>query len=45
MNDSHVEENLGGISDNLEVLQRLVEFIVVVPAEGRDPRFYFLCTC
>lgn len=42
MDDAHIEENLGRIRDIVKFLQRLLEFIVVVTAQGRDPRFYFL---
>lgn len=39
---AHVEQNLGGVGNLLELAQCLVEFIVVVPREGGDPSFYFL---
>ena len=42
MDDTHIKENLGRIRDVVEFLQRLLEFIVVIAAQGRDPRFYFL---
>lgn len=42
MDDTHVEQNLGRIGNLFKVSQRFVEFIVVVPREGGDPRLYFL---
>ena len=42
MNDAHVEEDFRGVGDGLELSQRLVELIVVVPPQGGYPGFYFL---
>lgn len=42
VDDTHVEQNLGGVGNLLEVPQCLVEFIVVIPRKGGDPGFYFL---
>ncbi len=42
VDDAHVEEDLGRVGDSVELQERLVELIVVVPAQGRYPRFYFL---
>ena len=39
---AHVEEDLGRVGHLLKLPQRLVELIVIVPAQGRNPRFYFL---
>jgi hypothetical protein len=42
MDDTAVEEDLGGVGDAVEVLQGVLEFVVVVVAEGRDPSLDFL---
>lgn len=42
VDDTHVEQDLGGVGDGLELPKRIVEFIVVVTAEGRDPCLDFL---
>ena len=42
MYNTHVEQNLRRIRNTIEFLQCLLELIVVVSAQGRDPRFYFL---
>ncbi len=42
VDDAHVEQNLARIGDLVEFAKRIVEFIVVVAAEGRDPRLDFL---
>lgn len=42
VDDAHVEQNLARIGDLVEFAKRVVEFIVVVAAEGRDPRLDFL---
>lgn len=42
MDDTHVEEDFRGVGNGLEVAQRFVELIVVVPREGHHPCFYFL---
>lgn len=44
MDDTDVEEDLGGVGDLVERGQRLVEFVVVIAGQGLDPGFYFLCT-
>lgn len=43
MNDTHIEENLAGVANLVEFAQCIVEFIVVVASEGRDPSLDFLC--
>lgn len=43
VDNTHIEEDLGGIGDAVELLQSFVEFIVVVTAESRYPRLDFLC--
>lgn len=42
MDNSHVEEDLGGVGNLFEFLQRGVEFAIVILREGRDPSLYFL---
>jgi len=42
MDHAAVEEDLGGVRDDVELLQRLVEFIIVIVREGRHPRLDFL---
>lgn len=42
MNNTHVEKNLGSVCDVVEFFQRILKFIVVVSAQGRYPRLYFL---
>jgi hypothetical protein len=42
MYDTHIEQNLGGICNVLKLLQCIVELVVVVPRQGRDPSLYFL---
>lgn len=44
MNDTHVEENLAGVANLVEFTESIVEFIVVVAGEGRDPSLDFLCS-
>lgn len=43
MNYTHVEENLGGIGDAVKLFQGVVELIVVVTTQGRNPCLDFLC--
>jgi hypothetical protein len=42
VDDTHVEENLGRVSNLVELAQGDVEFIVVVGPQGSDPGFDFL---
>ena len=42
IDDAHVEQDLGGIRDVAERLERLVELIVVVELQGLDPCLDFL---
>lgn len=42
MNNTTVEQNFGGIGDAIKFLQRLVEFVIVIVAEGRYPSLDFL---
>lgn len=42
VDNAHVEQDLGGIGDLLEVLQCIVILIVVIPRECGDPGLYFL---
>lgn len=42
MNDTAIEQNLGGVGDAVEGLQCLVELVVVVVGEGCHPGFDFL---
>lgn len=42
VDDAHVEQDLGGVGNGLKLPKRIVELIVVVAAEGRDPCLDFL---
>jgi hypothetical protein len=42
MDHTAIEENLGGICDPIEFLQRLVELIIIVTSKGSDPGLDFL---
>lgn len=42
MNNTAVEKDLGGIGDVIELLQRLVEFVIVIAGERGDPSLDFL---
>ena len=42
VDDTHVEKDLGRVRDVVELLQRLLKFVVVIAAQGRYPRLYFL---
>jgi len=42
MDDTAVEQDLGGVGDALEDLQCLVELVVIVAGEGCHPGFDFL---
>lgn len=42
MDHAHVEEDFGGVRDLVELAQGVLELVVVVAAQGRDPGFYFL---
>lgn len=42
MDDATVEENLGRVRNAVEALQGLVEFVVIVVAEGCHPGLDFL---
>ena len=42
VDDTHVEKDLGRLRDVVELLQRLLKFVVVIAAQGRYPRLYFL---
>ena len=42
VDDTHVEKDLGRVGDVVELLQRFLKFVVVIAAQGRYPRLYFL---
>jgi hypothetical protein len=42
MDDTAIEENLGGIGDCIESRQGFFELLIVVVTERLDPSFYFL---
>ena len=42
MDDTAIEQNLGGVGDAVKRLQCLVELVVVVAGEGCHPGFDFL---
>jgi hypothetical protein len=42
VDDAHVEQDLGCVANLVELPEGLVELIVVVAAQGRDPRLDFL---
>lgn len=42
MDDAHVKQNLGGVCNDLKLLQCIIELVVVVPRQGGDPSLYFL---
>lgn len=42
MDDTDVEEDLAGIMDFGKLVQRVIEFIVVVSSKGCDPSLDFL---
>ena len=42
VDNTHVEEDLGGIGNALEFFQSLVELVVVIPRQGGDPCLDFL---
>lgn len=45
MNHAAVEKDFGGIGDIIELLERLVEFIIVIVGERCDPGLDFLLVC
>ena len=42
VNHSHVEEDLAGLSNLVELADGIVEFVVIVSGQGSHPRFDFL---
>lgn len=42
VDDAHVEEDLARVADLVELAERIIELIVVVAGQGRNPGFDFL---
>ena len=42
VDDAHVEENLARVADLIELAERIVELVVVVAGQGRNPSLNFL---
>lgn len=42
VNYTHIEEDLAGLSDLVELADSIVEFVVVVSSKSRDPSLDFL---
>ena len=42
MDDAHVEENLAGVGDLVKLSQSILELVVVIATQGRNPGLDFL---
>lgn len=42
MNDTHIKENLARITDLVKFAQRIIELIVIISSQGRNPSLDFL---